>query len=81
MYHQIEEVTDSEKREKAGLKDNKETLIMIAQEEALSTRVIEGRIYHPRKDLRCRLCQESPETIRHKSKLEDASRESAHGTS
>ncbi|KAI3377065.1 hypothetical protein L3Q82_000275 [Scortum barcoo] len=70
MYHrQIEEVPDIRKSyqwlEKAGLKDSTEVLIMVAQEPALSTRVIEARVYHTRQDPRCRLCKEAPETIQH----------------
>ena len=49
MYpHQIEEVADIKKTyqclEKAGLTDSTEALIMVAQEQALSTRAIEDRI-------------------------------------
>ncbi|TWW77408.1 Cytoplasmic dynein 2 heavy chain 1 [Takifugu flavidus] len=60
MYHrQIEEVADIEKTyqwlTKAGLKDSTEALIMAAQEQALSTRAIEARVYHTRQDPRCRL--------------------------
>lgn len=68
-HHQIEEVADLKKpylwREKAGLKDRTKALIMAAQEQALSTRAIEGGLYHPRRDLRCRLCKDAPETIQH----------------
>ncbi|TWW67217.1 hypothetical protein D4764_02G0002580 [Takifugu flavidus] len=51
MYHrQIEEVADIEKTyqwlTKAGLKDGTEAVLMAAQEQALSTRAIEARVYH-----------------------------------
>ncbi|TWW62315.1 hypothetical protein D4764_04G0009620 [Takifugu flavidus] len=70
MYHrQIEEVADFEKTyqwlEKAGLKDSTEALLMAAQEQALSTRAIEARVYHTRQDPRCRLCGDAPETAQH----------------
>ncbi|TWW67382.1 hypothetical protein D4764_02G0004230 [Takifugu flavidus] len=70
MYHrQIEEVADIEKTyqwlTKAGLKDSTEALIMAAQEQALSTRAIEARVYHTRQDPRCRLCGDAPETVQH----------------
>ncbi|TWW62748.1 hypothetical protein D4764_04G0013950 [Takifugu flavidus] len=66
MYHQqIEEVADIEKTyqwlTKAGLKDSTEALIMAAQEQALSTRAIEARVYHTRPDPRCRLCGDVPD--------------------
>lgn len=35
------------------------------QEQALSTRSIEARVYHTRQDSRCRLHEDAPETIRH----------------
>ncbi|TWW77705.1 hypothetical protein D4764_12G0010950 [Takifugu flavidus] len=62
MYHQqIEEVADIEKTyqwlTKAGLKDSTEALIMAAQEQALSTRAIEARVYHTRQDPR-NICTE-----------------------
>ncbi|XP_055368950.1 uncharacterized protein LOC129604859 [Betta splendens] len=44
---------------------NTEALILAAQEQALSTRPIEARIYHTRQDPRCRLCKEAPESIQH----------------
>ncbi|TWW69211.1 hypothetical protein D4764_18G0000170 [Takifugu flavidus] len=70
MYHrQIEEVADIEKTyqwvTKAGLKDSTEALLMAAQEQALSTRAIEARVYHTRQDPRCRLCGDAPETVQH----------------
>ncbi|TWW61002.1 hypothetical protein D4764_05G0010920 [Takifugu flavidus] len=55
MYHrQIEEVADIEKTyqwlTKAGLKDSTEALLMAVQEQALSTRAIEARVYHTRQE-------------------------------
>ncbi|XP_061895633.1 prominin-1-A-like [Entelurus aequoreus] len=38
---------------------------MAAQEQAISTRAIETRIYQSRSDPRCRLCKEAPETVQH----------------
>lgn len=40
-------------------------LMAKAQELAQSPRAIEAGIYHTRRDLRARLCKESPETIQH----------------
>jgi len=51
--------------EKAGLKDSPVTLIMAAQEQALSTRAIEAGVCHIRQDPRCRLCKEASETVQH----------------
>ena len=51
--------------EKAGLKDSAEALIIATQEQALSTRVIEARVYHIRQNHRCRLCTDAPKTIQH----------------
>ncbi|KAF7649568.1 hypothetical protein LDENG_00139440 [Lucifuga dentata] len=70
MYHQqIEGVADITKSyqwlEKTGLKDNTETLIMAAQEQALSTRFIEAGVYHSRQNPWCRLCKDAPETVQH----------------
>ena len=70
MYHrQISAVADLGKSyqwlDKAGLKDSTEALIVAAQEQALSTRSVEAGIYKTRKDPRCRLCKEHPETVQH----------------
>ncbi|TWW69428.1 ATP-dependent Clp protease proteolytic subunit, mitochondrial [Takifugu flavidus] len=50
---------------KSGLKDSTEALLMAAQEQALSTRATEARVYHTRQDPRCRLCGDAPETVQH----------------
>ena len=47
------------------MKDSTEALIMAAQEQALSTRAVEARVYHIRQDSRCRLCKEASETVQH----------------
>ena len=70
MYHrQVEEVADIKKTyqwlENAGLTDSTEALIMAAQEQALTTRAIEARVYQSRSDPRCRLCKDAPETVQH----------------
>ena len=55
MYHQqIADVAVIENTwlEKAGPKDNREAVIMAAQEQALNTRSIEDGVYHTRNDLR-----------------------------
>ena len=38
---------------------------MAAQEQALSKRAIEARVYHSRQDVRCRLYKEASETVQH----------------
>ncbi|XP_078022977.1 uncharacterized protein LOC144462717 [Epinephelus lanceolatus] len=67
--HQIVEVADIKKTyqwlKNAGLTDSAEALIITAQEQALSTRAIEARVYHSRSDQRCRLCKDAPETVQH----------------
>lgn len=45
------------------LKDSTEALMMVGQEQALSTTLIEVGVYHIRLDSRCRLCRDVPETI------------------
>ncbi|TWW65015.1 hypothetical protein D4764_22G0006620 [Takifugu flavidus] len=87
IYHrQIEKVADIEKTyqwlTKAGLKDSIEALLMAAQEQALSTREIEARVYDTRQDPRCRLCGDAPETCApaHHSRVQDFSRQGIHGT-
>lgn len=68
-HHQIEEVADIKKSyqwlENAGLTNSTEALIMAAQEQVISTRAIETRIYQCRSDPRCKLCKEARETIHH----------------
>lgn len=69
MYHcQNEEMADFKKscqwQEKSGLKDSTLLLIMAAQE-ALSTRPMEAGIYQTRQDPRSRLCKE--DGIRYRS--------------
>ena len=51
--------------EKAGLRDSTEALIMTAQEQAFTTRLIDAGLYYTRQDTRCRLCKDAPETMRH----------------
>ena len=68
LYHQqIEEVDAIDKTwlEKAGLKDSKEALTMAAQEQALTTKSVESRLYHTRQDTGCRLCKDAPEKVQH----------------
>ena len=78
MYHQqIEKVADIKRSqqwlENAGLTDCTEARIMAAQEEALSTRSIEARVYHSKQIPRCRLCKDVPETVQHNSsRVKDA---------
>ncbi|TWW73493.1 hypothetical protein D4764_15G0008870 [Takifugu flavidus] len=50
---------------KAGLKDSTEALLMAPQEQALSTKAIEARVYHTTEDPGCRLCGDAPETVQH----------------
>ena len=62
IHHcQVEEVADIKKTYQwlvnAGLTDSTEALIMATQEQTLSTRAIEARIYQNRSDPRCRLCK------------------------
>ena len=69
-YHRaIAEVADLERSYqwlvKVNLKDSTEALITAAQEQALSTRAVEARIYHTRQDPRCRMCKGPDETITH----------------
>ena len=49
--------------EKAGLKDSTEALIVVAQEQALSTRAIEAGVYHIRQDPKSRLWKEGSEIV------------------
>ncbi|XP_078017068.1 uncharacterized protein LOC144458442 [Epinephelus lanceolatus] len=69
VYHrQIEKVADIKTYqwlENAGLTDSTEALIIAAQEQALSKRAREARVYHSRSDPRCRLCKDASETVQH----------------
>ena len=57
-YHRkTGEVADINTAGKAGLKDSMEVLIIAAQEQASSTRVIEARVYHTRQDLQMQTVQ------------------------
>lgn len=40
-------------------------ILIVAQEQALNTRVIEAVVYHTRQDPRCRLGKETPETVQY----------------
>lgn len=51
----------------------REVLIMVAQEQALSTRAIQNRIYQ---DPGCRLCKDASETDQH-SRMSDPDQERA----
>ena len=68
-HHQIEEMADIGKtyqwREKAGVKDSTEALIMAAQEQTLNTGSIEAGVYQTGQDPRCRLCKDAPEKVHH----------------
>lgn len=46
-------------------KGSTEVLIMAAQDQALSTRSIEAWVSHSRRDPKCRLCKDAPETTQH----------------
>lgn len=70
MYHQqVQKLAYIKKSyqwpEKAGLKDTTEAQMMAAQEQALSTKSTETRIYHSRQDPRCRLYKDAPEIVQH----------------
>ena len=47
---------------KSGLRESTETLIMLAQEQALNMGSMEAGIYNTTQDPRCRLCNDAPET-------------------
>lgn len=67
IISRFEQVADIKKSrqwlEKAGQKDS--TLIMAAQEQALSTRAIENGVYLSRQDPSCTLCKDVPEAVKH----------------
>ena len=48
---------------KSNISAKTETLIMVAQEQALNTRTVTHQIYHTVQDPRCRLCKQHAETV------------------
>lgn len=64
MYSCQKEVADLERSfQWTGLKNSTEAIIMAAQEQAVSTSLIEGGVYHTTQDPKCRLCKDAPETV------------------